>query len=69
MELAKQANVSLRAIAAFERGDQKPRRNNLIAIRRAIEAGGIWLLFDKNGTAAGILRHGADPDLSGHARS
>jgi predicted transcriptional regulator len=67
LKLARQANVSLRAIAAFERGEQKPRLNNLLAIRRAIEAGGIRLLFDKNGAAAGILQYGADPDLSGRA--
>jgi transcriptional regulator with XRE-family HTH domain len=64
LELARKANVSLRTIAAFERGEQEPRPNNLIAIRRAVEAGGIRLLFDKNGTAAGILRYGAKPDLS-----
>jgi transcriptional regulator with XRE-family HTH domain len=69
LKLARQANVSLRAIAAFERGEQKPRPNNLIAIRRAIEGGGIRLLFDKNGAAAGILRRGSDPDLSSDAHS
>jgi transcriptional regulator with XRE-family HTH domain len=69
LELARQANVSLRAIAAFERGEQTPRPNNLIAIRRAIEAGGVRLLFDKNGAAAGIFRHGSDPDLSSGAGS
>jgi DNA-binding XRE family transcriptional regulator len=63
LELAKQANVSLRTIAAFERGEQTPRPNNLIAIRRAIEAGGIRLVFDKKG-AAGILRRDAGADLS-----
>jgi predicted transcriptional regulator len=64
VELAKQANVSLRAVAAFERGEQKPRPNNLLAMRRAIEAAGVRLVFDKNGTAAGILRRKANPDLS-----
>jgi transcriptional regulator with XRE-family HTH domain len=63
LELAKQANVSLRAIAAFERGEQRLRPNNLIAIRRAIEAGGVRLVFDKKG-AAGILRRDAGTDLS-----
>jgi hypothetical protein len=62
VELARQANVSLRAIAAFERGDQRLRPNNLIAIRRVIEAGGIRLVFDKKG-AAGILRRDAGADL------
>jgi transcriptional regulator with XRE-family HTH domain len=68
-ELAKRANVSLRAIAAFERGEQRPRPNNLIAIQRAIEAGGIRLLFDKNGAAVGILCQGVNPDLSGDAHT
>jgi transcriptional regulator with XRE-family HTH domain len=68
-ELAKKANVSLRAIAAFERGEQRPRPNNLIAIQRAIEAGGIRLLFDRNGAAVGILLYGTDPDLSGDVRA
>ena len=63
MELARQANVSLRAIAAFERGEQRLRLNNLIAVRRAIEAGGVRLVFDKKG-AAGILRRDAGADLS-----
>jgi len=65
VELAKQANVSLRAVAAFERGEQTPRPNNLIAMRRVIEAAGIRLLFDKTGTAAGITRQDADIDPSG----
>jgi transcriptional regulator with XRE-family HTH domain len=66
-ELAKQANVALRAVAAFERGEQRPRPNNLMAMRRAIEAAGIRLIFDRDGTAAGILRQDAHPDLSGEA--
>jgi hypothetical protein len=57
--------VSLRAVAAFERGEQKPRPNNLIAMRRAIEAAGIRLVFDEDGTAAGIICRDANPDLSG----
>jgi predicted transcriptional regulator len=58
-ELSRQANVALRSIAAFERGEQIPRANNLLAIRRAIESRGIRLLFDKNGVATGIIRHDA----------
>ena len=65
VELARRANVSLRAVAAFERGEQTPRPNNLMAMRRAIEAAGIRLVFDEDGTAAGILRQDANPDLSG----
>jgi transcriptional regulator with XRE-family HTH domain len=67
VELAKQANVSVRAVAAFERGEQKPRPNNLIALRRVIEGAGVRLVFDHDGTAAGILRRDANPDLSEEA--
>ena len=55
-ELAKQANVGLRTVAGFERGDQLPRPNNIAAMRRAIEAAGVQLLFDKEGLALGISR-------------
>jgi hypothetical protein len=33
-------------------------------MRRAIEGAGIRLVFDQDGTAAGILRRNANPDLS-----
>jgi hypothetical protein len=33
-----------------------PQANNLGAMRNAIEAAGIRLVFDKNGDAAGVLR-------------
>jgi len=68
VELARQANVSLRAIAAFERGEQRLRLNNLIAIRRVIEAGGVRLVFDNKG-AAGILRRDASADLFNDPRT
>jgi transcriptional regulator with XRE-family HTH domain len=64
-ELARLANVSLRAVAAFERGEQTPRPNNMIAMRRAIEAAGLLLVFNPDGSAAGILRQDADPDHCG----
>ena len=64
-DLARQANVSLRTVAAFERHETTPQPNNLAAMRRAIEAAGVRLVFDKNGAAAGILRQDANPDLSG----
>src|SRR5262249_43191240 len=41
-----------------------PNANNIAAMRRAIEAAGVRLVFDKNGTPAGILRYDADADLS-----
>jgi transcriptional regulator with XRE-family HTH domain len=62
-ELARQANVSLRTVAAFERAEKTPQANNLAAMRSAIEAAGIRLVFDKSGAAAGILRRDADLDL------
>jgi predicted transcriptional regulator len=65
LDLARHAIVSQRTLAALERGEQKPQPNNLAAMRRAIEAAGIRLLFDKDRTAAGILREGAEPELSG----
>src|SRR5215471_2593837 len=55
-ELAKQANVALRTVASFERGEQIPRRNNLDALKRVIEAAGVRLLFDDRGEAAGVAR-------------
>ena len=56
-DLAKQANVALRTVASFERGEITPRPNNMAAIRRVLEAAGISLLFDDDGVAAGIF-HG-----------
>jgi hypothetical protein len=56
--------VSLSTVQDFERGQRTPIANNIAAMRRVIEAAGVRLVFDKNGTAAGILRQDADPDLS-----
>jgi hypothetical protein len=44
-----------------------PQANSIAAMRRAIEEAGIRLLFDKNGTAAGVLCQDAVRDLSGDA--
>jgi ribosome-binding protein aMBF1 (putative translation factor) len=62
-ELARRASVSVGTIKSFEARQKTPLTNNLAAIRRAIEAAGIRLIFDKDGAAAGILRHGADAGL------
>jgi transcriptional regulator with XRE-family HTH domain len=62
-ELAKRASVALRTVQNFERAEKVPIPNNVAALRRAIEEAGIRVVFDKTGTAAGILRHGADADL------
>jgi len=52
-ELAQQAVVSRQTIADFERGARIPVRNNLIAIRRALEAGGIEFI-PENGGGPGV---------------
>jgi hypothetical protein len=57
--------VSLSTVQDFERGQRTPIANNIAAMRRAVEAAGIRLVFDRNGAAAGILRQDAEPDLSG----
>jgi hypothetical protein len=41
-----------------------PHANSVAAMRRAIDAAGVRLVFDRDGTAAGILRQDANPDLS-----
>src|SRR3954449_8514844 len=69
-EFAKQANVALRTIASFERGEIMPRRNNIAAMQHVIESEGIELLFDETGLAAGIVRKDARvPRLAGEAKS
>jgi DNA-binding XRE family transcriptional regulator len=57
-ELARKANASLSTVYEFEKG-RTPTPNNLASMRRAIEEGGIRLLFDRNG-AAGVARQDAE---------
>jgi len=64
--LAKRAKVSLSTVRDFELGKRSPIANNISALRGAIEAAGIRLLFDKEGVAAGIVRYDAEPDPSRH---
>jgi hypothetical protein len=47
--LTKNATVSLRTVAAFERGEITPLPNNLSAMQRTFEKAGLWLLFDRKG--------------------
>src|SRR3954468_20440508 len=69
-EFAKQANVALRTVASFERGEIIPRRNNIAAMQHVIESEGIELLFDETGLAAGIVRKDARvPRLAREAKS
>lgn len=53
-DLAKRANIGLSTLKEFESGKRLPIRNNLDALRRALEGAGIGLLFDKGGNPHGI---------------
>jgi DNA-binding XRE family transcriptional regulator len=66
VELARRASVSERTVQVFE-GGHRTHANSIGAMRRAIGAAGIRLIFDQDGTAAGILRQDANPDLSDDA--
>lgn len=55
-DLAKRANISLSTVRDYETGQRNPIPNNVIAMRRAIEEGGMTLLFDEGGEAVGIAR-------------
>jgi ribosome-binding protein aMBF1 (putative translation factor) len=59
-DLATKAEVGLSTLRAFEAGQREPIRNNLGALRHAIEAGGVKLLFD-GGKATGIAADDARP--------
>ncbi|MDE2465180.1 MAG: helix-turn-helix transcriptional regulator [Alphaproteobacteria bacterium] len=52
-ELAEAAGVSRTLLVEFERGARTPHRNNLDAMRRAMEAAGIEFI-DENGGGAGV---------------
>ena len=56
--------MSLSTVYEFEKGQRTPTPNNLGAMRRAIQAAGIMLVFNKDGTGAGIMGTGSNPDLS-----
>jgi predicted transcriptional regulator len=58
-DLAEKATVSLRTVAAFERGEISPLPNNLSAMQRAFESEGITLVFDEQGNPTGIMRRGS----------
>jgi transcriptional regulator with XRE-family HTH domain len=63
-ELATRAGIAKNTVYQFEAKLRTPTPNNVAALRRAIEAAGVRLLFNRDGSAAGILRQDADPDLS-----
>ena len=52
-DLAVAADVSRQTVVDFERGARTPHRNNLLAIRRALEEAGIEFIPD-NGGGAGV---------------
>jgi transcriptional regulator with XRE-family HTH domain len=53
-DLAKRARVSLSTVRDFEKGRHVPIAATLEAMRRAIEAGGVCLIFSEDGTPEGI---------------
>jgi transcriptional regulator with XRE-family HTH domain len=59
-ELAAKAGVGLSTLRAFEAGQREPIRNNLGALRHAIESAGVRLLFDGE-KATGIATDDARP--------
>lgn len=63
-KLAVEANVSLRTVAAFERGTQNPRPNNIAALQRAVEMAGVRLLFDEQGEPAGVARSDTQGEIT-----
>ena len=61
-ELAKRANVGLSTVRAFEKGTQTPIRNNLEAIRAALESADIQFTYADGGQPLGIARNAVSPD-------
>jgi predicted transcriptional regulator len=53
-ELAKRAKVGLSTLKDFEGGKRAPMRNNLEAIRTALENAGIRFIYADDGELAGI---------------
>lgn len=66
-QLAERAGIALNTVYEFEKGRRMPAAYIITAMRAAIEAEGIRLLFDQDGAGAGIVRQGARVDLSGGA--
>ena len=63
-ELARRARVSEGTVRAFERGQKTPMPNNLIAMQKAVEEGGVRLLFDPRDEPVGIAVAHAEGELS-----
>jgi DNA-binding transcriptional regulator YiaG len=69
LEMARRANVSLRTVQAFERGETSPQTAKVAAMRRVVEQAGIQLIFDRTGMPAGIIRSDAEFGLPGQRPS
>ena len=63
-ELAKRAHVALSTVRDFEKGRRVPIKNNIDAMRTALEAAGVTMVFGDDGTAAGIALTKAKPSDS-----
>jgi transcriptional regulator with XRE-family HTH domain len=63
-DLAREARVSMSTVRDFESGKRTPIANNLEALRRAIEAAGVQLVFRK-GKPVGIAAIDDPPDGEG----
>jgi DNA-binding transcriptional regulator YiaG len=55
-DLANRAHVGLSTVKDFENGSRKPIANNRDALRRALESGGIEMIFAADGKPMGIRR-------------
>ena len=54
--LAKAANVGVSTVRDFESGNRVPTRNNLTAMRAALEAGGVSFFDDHSESGIKIVR-------------
>ena len=62
-DLAKRASVGLSTLKDFENGKRSPMRNNLEAIRAALEGAGIRLTYTEDGKPVGIAMSDTGPGL------
>jgi transcriptional regulator with XRE-family HTH domain len=65
-EAATAAKVGLSTVRNFETGKSTPIENNLIAIRRALEAAGV-IFVDENGEGPGVRLRKSRPAISDEA--
>lgn len=61
-ELSKRARIGQSTLKNFEGGKRAPMRNNLEALRAALEAAGIGLLHDDKGRPCGITAAANEKD-------